>query len=368
MPFAARVVVLPQNDSTLRVEEVELPDPGPDQVIVEQFASGICHSQLHSMHNPRKSALLLGHESTGAVLAKGSAVTHVDVGDHVMVSWAPRNPEEAMRAPELITVSLADGSVARNPVYAEQMFTWADRALVDQRHVIPMPASVATDVTAVVGCAVMTGAGAVYNTVGVKAGESVAIFGVGGVGLSAVAAAKVVEADPIIAVDLDDEKLEFARQFGASVLINASSSDAVAQIRDLTVQAGTFDALGDVVAGVDYAFDCIGVGATMAQIVPAARGKVLGATTGGTAVLVGVPQSPVELNGIDMIFNEKKFVASHGGSCLPERDFPMFLRWYQEGDLDLEAMVTERFGIDQINEATAALAAGKIAGRAILEF
>ena len=368
MPFAARVVVLPQDDSPLRVEEVELPDPGPDQVVVEQFASGICHSQLHSMHNPRQSALLLGHESTGAILAKGSNVTHVEVGDHVMVSWGPRNPEEAMRRPELITVTLGDGTVARNPVYAEQMFTWADRALVDQRHVVGMPANVATDVTSIVGCAVMTGAGAVTNTVGVNAGESVAVFGVGGVGLSAVAAARVAEADPIIAVDLDDEKLEFARQFGASVTINASVGDAVEQIRDLTTRTGEFDALGNVVAGVDYALDCIGVGATMEQIVPAARGKVLGATTGGTAVLVGVPQSPVELNGLDMIFNEKKFVASHGGSCVPERDFPMFLRWYQEGDLDLEAMVTERFGIDQMNEATAALAAGKIAGRAILEF
>ena len=352
----------------MRVEEVELPDPGPDQVIVEQFASGICHSQLHSMHKPRQSALLLGHESTGAILAKGSNVSHVDVGDHVMVSWGPRNPEEALRRPELITVTLADGTVANNPVYAEQMFTWADRALVDQRHVVGMPKNVATDVTSIVGCAVMTGAGAVTNTIGVKAGESVAVFGVGGVGLSAVAAAKVLEADPIIAVDLDDEKLEFARQFGASVTINASEGDAVEQIRNLTTRAGEFDALGNAVAGVDYALDCIGVGATMEQIVPAARGKVLGTTTGGTAVLVGVPQTPVQLNGLDMIFNEKKFVASHGGSCLPERDFPMFLRWYQEGDLDLEAMVTERFGIDQINEATAALAAGKIAGRAILEF
>ena len=100
---------------------------------------------------------------------------------------------------------------------------------------------------------------------------------------------------------------------------------------------------------------------------PAVHGKVLGATMGGTAVLVGVPQTPVELHPGDMLFNEKKLVASHGGSCRPERDFPMFLQWYQDGDLDLDALVTERFGIDQINEATAALAAGKIAGRAILE-
>ena len=368
MPTTARVVVLPQNDSTLRVEEVQLPDPGPRQVLVKQFASGICHSQLHSMHNPRQSALLLGHEATGVVLATGDQVTHVGSGDHVVVTWLPRNPQEAMRRPELFTILLADGSVAGNPLFAEQVFTWADHAIVDQRHVIPMAAEIKTDVTAIVGCAVMTGAGAVYHTAGVKAGESVAVFGAGGVGLSAIAAAKVIGADPIIAIDLDDEKLAFAEQCGATTTVNATTLDPIQRIQDLTPRSGEFDVHGNAIGGVDYAFDCIGVRATMEQMLPAVHGKVLGATNGGTAVLVGVPQTPLELHPGDMLFNEKKFVASHGGSCRPDRDIPMFLQWYQDGDLDLDALVTERFGIDQINEALAALAAGKIAGRAILEF
>ena len=368
MPIGARVVVLPRNDAILRVEEVLLPDPGPREVVVKQIASGICHSQLHSIHNARESALLLGHESTGVVFAKGSEVTHVDEGDHVLVTWAPRNPEEAMRRPDPIGIQISDGSTAVNPIFAEQVFTWGDHTIVDQRHVITMPSSSKTDVTAIVGCAVMTGAGAVYNTAGVKAGESVAIFGVGGVGLSAVTAAKIVGADPIIAIDISDDKLAFAKQFGATITVNAAMVDPVERIRELTERSGEFDVHGNAVAGVDYAFDCIGLRTTMEQVVPAVHGKVLGATAGGTAVLVGVPQTSVELDPGDMLFNEKKLVTSHGGSCRPERDFPMFLDWYKDRELDLDALVTERFEIDQINEAIAALGAGKIAGRAIIEF
>ncbi|MEE9277239.1 MAG: zinc-binding dehydrogenase, partial [Dehalococcoidia bacterium] len=345
-------------------EDVSLPDPGPYQVLVKQFASGICHSQLHQMHSPRQSNLVLGHESTGVVLAKGREVTHVKEGDHVMVTWVPRSPEEAARKPEPVVIPLADGSTAMNP----PVFTWADHSLADEQYVVPFPAHVKTDVTAIVGCAVMTGAGAVYHTAGVQKGDSVAIFGVGGVGLSAVTAAKVVEADPIIAVDVSEEKLEFAMKFGATIGVNASEVDAVERIRELTTRDGEYGIYGEPIAGVDYAFDCIGRRETMEQITPAARGAVLGATTGGTAVLVGVPQTPVELDARSLLFSEKKFIGSIGGSCRPDRDFPMFIRWYQEGALDLDALVTERFSLDQINEATDALAAGKIAGRSILEF
>ena len=126
--------------------------------------------------------------------------------------------------------------------------------------------------------------------------------------------------------------------------------------------------MGLPVSGADYAFDCIGLKKTMEQIVPAVRDGVFGAETGGTAVLVGVPQTTVELNAIDMLINEKKFIGSIGGSCSPDRDFPKYLDWYARGKLDLDAMVTERFTLDQINDATNALETGKISGRAILVF
>lgn len=362
MPTPARVVIVPQEQGArLRVEEVAIPDPGPYQVVVKQYASGVCHSQLHQIHRQRVTPVILGHESTGVVVACGREVRHVKEGDDVMVTWVPRDGEHASRAPGGVDLHLPDGTVAKTT----SSFTWADVTIADEQYVVRTPGAYPKDVTAIIGCAVMTGAGAVYYTAGVQKGQSVAIFGVGGVGLSAIAAAKVVEADPVIAVDLDDEKLAFAKKFGATHGINASQVDPVAAIRDLTRKT---DPRGFETFGADYTFDCIGVRKTMEQILPAARNGLLGARTGGVAVLVGVPTTPVELDPRDLLINEKKYIGSIGGSCRPDRDFAMFLRWYAEGDLDLDALVTRRFKIEEINEAVHALESGQIAGRAILEF
>ncbi|MYA18965.1 MAG: alcohol dehydrogenase catalytic domain-containing protein [Chloroflexi bacterium] len=178
MPTPARVVVCPQGPGPLRIEEVELPDPGPHQVVVKQLASGVCHSQLHQMHGPRERPQLLGHESTGIVLAAGSEVSHVREGDRVMVTWVVRKPD-ASRLPKMASLRLGDGSVA----HSQNTFTWADHTIADEQFVVSLPDDAPTDVTAIIGCAVMTGAGAVYHTAGVQRGESVAVFGVGGVGV-----------------------------------------------------------------------------------------------------------------------------------------------------------------------------------------
>ncbi len=362
MPTPARVVIVPESlGAPLRIDEVRIPDPGPYQVVVKQYASGVCHSQLHQIHRPRQTPVILGHESTGVVVAKGAQVRHVKEGDDVMVTWVPRDGEHADRRPEGIDLTLGDGSVAKTA----SSFTWADVTIADEQYVVKTPGSHRKDVTAIIGCAVMTGAGAVYYTAGVQKGESVAVFGVGGVGLSAIAAAKVVEANPVIAVDLDDEKLEFAKKFGATHGVNASQVDPIEAIREITRKT---EPNGAAVFGADFAFDCIGVKKTMEQILPAARNGVLGARTGGTAVLVGVPTTSAELDARDLLINEKKYIGSIGGSCRPDRDFPMFLRWYAEGDLDLDALVTRRFKIEEINDAVHALETGKITGRAILEF
>lgn len=363
MGTPARVVVLPQNTSVLRIEELELPDPGPTQVVVKQFASGICHSQLHQMHRPREHPVILGHESTGVVLKTGRDVSHVQEGDTVLVTWVPRNASAARSLPVRVTLEVSDGLAQ-----SENVFTWADNTLADQQYVVKVDPGIRTDVTSIIGCAVMTGAGAVINTANVQPGQSVAIFGVGGVGLSAVVGARVAGANPIIAVDLDDAKLEFAKAFGATHGINASREDPVEAIHALTTRNDAFTILQTPVSGVDFAFDCIGIKATMEQIGPACRSAHFGARDGGTAVLVGVPGGNVELNAMDMLLNEKHFIGSLGGSCAPDRDFPRFLEWQENGDLDLDAMVTARFTLDQINEATTALEKGRISGRAILEF
>ena len=177
MPTPARVVVVPGEPGPLQIREVQLPDPGPYQVVVKQFASGICHSQLHQMHRPRSGGVnqILGHESTGVVLAVGKEVKHVKEGDHVMVTWVPRDGENESRRAEGIALDIGGGETARTGNF----FTWADNTIADEQYIVKIGKDERTDVTAIIGCAVMTGAGAVYYTAGVKKGESVAIFGVG---------------------------------------------------------------------------------------------------------------------------------------------------------------------------------------------
>lgn len=364
MTTPARVIVLPQVNGPLQIVDLEIPDPGPYQVLIKQFASGICHSQLHQMHQPRQQPIILGHESTGLVVQTGSEVSHVSAGDTVMVTWVPRDARNSSRAPEAATLLLPDGSRAMS----QNVFTWADHTIADEQYVVKVAPDIQREVSAIIGCAVMTGAGAVENTAQVKKGDSVAIFGAGGVGLSAVVAAKEIGAEPIIVVDLDDEKLEFARGFGATHTINAAKVEPVQAIKNLTRDDTRRNIMSLPVDGADFVFDCIGIKTTMEQIVPAARSGYFGAEPGGTAVLVGVPTTSVELNPSDILIHEKKFIGSIGGSCQPDRDFSKYLQWYNDGVLDLDRLVTKRYSIDQINEATTALQAGEIAGRSIIVY
>jgi Zn-dependent alcohol dehydrogenase len=359
------VVVVPQRpDAALQVVDCRLPDPGAHQVVVRQHASGVCHSQLHTIHSPRSSAQILGHESTGEVVAVGGEVDGLTVGDTVMVTWVPKDRAHAARPGSGVTLDLPDGTRAST----RNVFTWATHTIADEMFVVKVPAGIDLARTAVVGCAVITGAGAVLHTAQVQPGDSVAIFGVGGVGLSAVASARRCGADPIIAVDLLDDKLDFAKRFGATHGINASQVDPVAAIRQLTRREGVYDILREPVGGVDFAFDCIGVPVTMGQIAEAVRPGEFGVSRGGVAVLVGVPMTTLELDVRSLLLGERTFRASLGGSCSPAEDLPRFLEWYAQGDLDLDALVTQRYPIDAINEAVADLEHGRIAGRSILVF
>ncbi len=364
MPTPARVAVVPQEmGQPLRIESVELPDPGPTEVLVRQFASGVCHSQLHEIHTPRASDVVLGHESTGEVMAVGSEVGHVAPGDRVFVTWLPRSTQPPDRRPAMAQVTQDDGALATSL----GVFTWADHTIADEMFIVPMPDDAPTDVTSIIGCAVMTGAGAVMNTAGVTAGSSVAVFGVGGVGLSALAAAKALGADPVIAVDLSVEKLDFAKRHGATIGVNASECDPVARIHELTPRDG-LDLMGAPCSGVDFAFDCIGAEATIAQVAPSLRKKRWAADERAVAVLVGIPVAVPTIDIGDLLMHEKHLTGSIGGTSHPERDFPIYMDWYRRGDLDLDSLVTQRFALDEINEAVDALENGQIAGRSILVF
>jgi Zn-dependent alcohol dehydrogenase len=345
----------------LVIDDIDLPDPGPTQVAVRQFATGVCHSQLHELNRPNPSLpLVLGHESSGVVTAVGSDVSHVKEGDHVMVTWVQRGAARGVPRPTPAVVTYRGAQVSYGAPAFTGTFTWARDTVADQQMVVPLPREVATDVTSIIGCAVMTGAGAALNAAQVRPGNSVAVIGAGGVGLSVIQACANLSADPIIVIDLADDKLEFARQFGATVGINARTTEPVARVRELMG--------GEPTSGVDFAFDAIGISQTMEQILQMARARLPGERDGGQAVLVGVPHGELPTLPMQQLFGGKVYRGAPGGCCLPDRDFPLLVRWFQQGKMPLDLLVTRRYRLEQMQEACDALARGEIAGRAIVEF
>ncbi len=335
----------------LIIGDLELPSTGADQVLVKLFSSGVCHSQLHQMENPNlRRPLVLGHEGTGIVTQVGRNVTHLKEGDHAIVTWVPRTPISGRPdvAPSGVTF-------LEEPVQGT-VYTWGEDVLVSGDYVVPISKEYPTDITCLIGCAVLTGAGAVLNTAKVRPGDSVAVFGVGGVGLCAIRMAAILEAYPIIAVDLMDNKLELAKEFGATHGINASQVDPVTAIQDITN------------GGVDYAFDAIGVKVTNEQILPSTRGGGPGADNhGGMAVLIGLPGWEITIDSRLFVTHQRQYRGSLGATY-PDKDFQMFLRLYQEGKFPLDKRVTQRYELKDINEACDALKSGKILGRAIIEY
>ena len=335
----------------LAVDEIEVPDPKPDQVLVKLYSSGICHSQLHQMHNPESARpFVMGHEGTGVVSKTGRDVTHLKEGDTAIVTWVPRMPTRGRRPPYMT------GATYHEQPLNGMVWTWGEDVLTLSDYVVKVASDVPKGASSIVGCAVLTGAGAVLNTARPRPGDSVAIFGLGGVGLCALKMADLMLAHPIIAVDLHDEKLQFAKGFGATHLVNASKVDAVQAIIDITK------------GGADFVFDAIGVLKSMEQILPATRSGGPGADNhGGMAVLIGWPQTEITVDARHFMQNQRTYRGSLGATY-PEKDFEMFLRWDKEGKFPLDKLVTKSYGLEDINEACDDLQKGRIQGRAIIEY
>lgn len=347
----ARAAIFVERGRPLVVDEIEVPDPGPGQVLVRMLATGICHSQLHQLHKPRGPLpTLMGHEATAEVLKAGPGVTYVKPGDRAMIAVIP-HVQEGDAPPAATTISWRGA-----PVTLPTLYTWSTHMTCDHRHLVPLERDAPADLASIVGCAVITGAGAVVNTAAVSEGKAVAVFGVGGVGLSIVSAAAAVGAHPIIAVDLDDEKLEFARGFGATEAVNARNGDPVLAIRELTG------------GGADFVFDAIGLRSVQEQISLAVRPGVMGLSEGGTAVLVGVPLESATIDMVDLVRNGKKLISSWAGSGRPRRDLPRFYDWYKRGKLKLDGLVSKRYTLDRINEGIDDLQAGRMFGRGVVVF
>jgi Zn-dependent alcohol dehydrogenase len=363
MSTKCKAAIFVEPKQPLVIDEVEFPDPAPGQVLVKLFASGVCHSQLHTMGRPprpgRSLPALLGHESTGVVAARGRGVTHVKEGDHVITTWVDRDNSTTplARVDHVLNDREQYKADWKGRVVSHSAATWAEYALASERVVLPMPSDIATGVTSIIGCAVMTGAGAIINTLQVRSGQSVVIVGAGGIGLCAVAAAAIVDAYPIIAVDVNDDKLAFARKFGATHTINSKTSDALQAIKDLTGN------------GADFAIDAIGLPQTQEQILRAVRPGYSGMNRGGMALLIGItPPDAKAVLDTNLFIGNRSFTRTSGGDCKPDRDFPIFLRWYRDEKLKLDELVTNRYSLEQINSAVDDLEHGRILGRGILVF
>ncbi|SEP48523.1 zinc-binding dehydrogenase [Amycolatopsis saalfeldensis] len=357
MTVEAHIAVLPPGQEKLELREVSLGPPGPYEVVVRQRAFGVCHSQLDRIFDPaRTAAMLLGHESIGTVVEAGPEVTYVRPGDEVLTTWIPRTPLEG-RPPVPSRIVFPGGEEART----HNTFTWGTHAVVDEQWVVKAPEATPPDLGAVIGCALMTGAGAVLNTASVRPGQSVAVWGAGGVGLCAIAAASILGASPVIAVDLDADKLALARQFGATDVVDVRAGDVVEAIRALTPHP-------DGTRGVDRCFDCTGIGKNIPVSLAAVRPGIRGAgIRGGADVLVGIPRVPFELDAMDLLNGEKQLLGCVGGSCDPSRDFTTFAGWVRDGRFDPSALVTDRYSLDALNTAVDDLHHGRVRGRAVVE-
>jgi NDMA-dependent alcohol dehydrogenase len=362
-----RAAILEAVNEPLVVDDVELGDPGPGEVIVRIRASGVCHSDWNviSGATPNPVPTVLGHEGAGLVESVGEGVTAVAEGDHVVLSWLPAcgrcfycalgRPSLCEHAMEgMFEGTLPSGALrlSRNgaPLYHYSFLsTFAERCVVPEECCVRIRDDAPLEVAALVGCAVMTGVGAVINRARVEPGSAVAVFGAGGVGLSAVLGARLAGASVIAAVDPVPFKRELAVELGATHGVDPKTEDPAEALRALTEGRGA-----------DYAFDSAGTPGVMTQAYAATR-------RGGTIVSIGIPPVGAEacLPGPDLPRDEKVVTGSFYGSCRPHIDMPLVLDLFMAGRLPLDRLVTRTYPLDEINEAFAAMRNGEVA-RAVI--
>ena len=351
----SRSAIMTAPGEPLLIDEIDVPDPGPNQVIVKQTATGICASQIHELIKTpeEKCPRVLGHEGVGVVTHAGTNVTHLKEGDSAITTWVPR---AGYPGRDFVDGLAPVGTTFRGELLGGAIGTFTEHCLASDQLAVRIAPEHASPESSIVGCAVLTGAGAVLHTAGVRPEESVVVVGAGGIGLCALKMASLLQAYPIIAVDLADEKLDFARQWGATHTINASQDDPVSAVWEITA------------SGADYAFDAVGTVPTHESILEMVRGGGPGAgNIGGMAVLIGWPQTEFKLDAKHFVFHQRQYRGSHGAS-IPDRDFPMYLRLASEARFPVEELVTRSYTIEQANDAVADLREGRIRGRSIIRF
>ena len=347
-------VIAGSKGAPVRVERILVPDPGPGEALVRVKACGVCHTDLHYRDGGINDdfPFLLGHEAAGTVESVGDGVANVAPGDFVIIAWrspcgtcrscvrgrpwycfGSRNASQPM--------TLADGTPL-SPALGIGAFT--ELTLVDAGQAVKVSPEARPEAAGLVGCGIMAGLGAAVNTGAVGRGDSVAVFGCGGVGDAAIAGSRLAGAHTIIAIDIDDRKLELARQFGATHTINARSADPVEGVRALT---GGY--------GVNVAIEAVGNPVTFEQ-------AFYSRDHAGTVVLVGVPnpEMKIELPLLEVFGRGGSVKSSWYGDCLPSRDFPMLIDLYLQGRLDLDRFVSETIGIGDVEEAFHKMERGEV--------
>ena len=353
MPHSVRAVVARAQGEPVTIETIEVPDPGPGEVLVAVKACGVCHTDLHYREGAINDEFpfLLGHEAAGIVEEVGSEVTEVAVGDFVILNWravcgqcrsCQRGRPWYCFATHNATQKMTLDGVELSPALGIGAF--AEKTLVAAGQATKVDPAAPPEVAGLVGCGVMAGLGAAMNTGNVGRGDSVAVFGCGGVGDAAIAGAHLAGAHTIVAVDLDDRKLELARKFGATHTVNSSMEDPVEAIRAVTDGNG-----------VDVAIEAVGLPVTYQQAFNARD-------LAGTVVLVGVPnpEATLELPMIEVFGRGGSLKSSWYGDCLPSRDFPMLIDLYLQGRLDLDRFVSETIALDEVEEAFHKMERGEV--------
>lgn len=359
-----KAAVMYNFNEPLKVESLKLKAPRGDEVVVKLAASGVCHSDLSVVQGklPIPPPVVLGHEGAGIVEEVGRDVTDLKPGDHVVLSWVQNcgkchycinghhhlcdsGVRSAMEGKEAVFEK--DGmDIARMAGVA----SFAERTIVRATAAIKIPDNVPLDKACLVGCGVMTGVGAAINTAQIRPGQTVAVFGCGGVGLNVIQGAILCGAARVIAVDLMENKLQWAKQFGATDTVNGKDVEASEVIRSLT------DGLG-----VDYAFEVIGVPAVITQ-------AFLSVKRGGKAVVVGVPgfDQMAMIPAAMLALEEKSVIGSLYGSANMRRDMPKLLELYMQKRLKIDELISRRITLDQVNDAFEAMEKGEVARSVIV--
>jgi alcohol dehydrogenase len=345
----------------LSISEVEIDPPAAGEVLVRIRAAGLCHSDLSTINGdrPRAPPLVLGHEAAGEVEDVGPGVTDLKRGDHVVMVFVPScghclpcmEGRPALCEPGAAANgqgTLISGARRIKRAGAEVnhhlgVSAFAERAVLSRNSLVKIDPALPFETAALFGCAVLTGVGAVINTAQVRAGTSVAVVGLGGVGLNALLAAKLCGASRVVALDVLDDKLALARELGATDTVNAADAGAVGKVRDLTS------------GGADYAFEMVGSVKAMGLAYRITR-------RGGTTVSAGLshPDHTFALPHVNLVAEERTVKGSYVGSCVPLRDVPRYIALYQQGRLPVDKLMSGRIGFEQLNAAFDRLAQGHV--------